>query len=144
MSNFKIISVFKNLCSGTFIPYDPVTDRDAPARYGVLAGRNLDGSPIYVGQGDNSQFDEMKPCSARISNDPWEPGLFMTTSNGEFFSDKNAFFLANHSTITWIKVTAWTSFPHPNAIKWMAGKYPMMFGRKVYPDFTAVGRVNFI
>lgn len=129
--------------SGTFIPYDPVTDRDAPVRYGILAGTYSDGSPIYVGRGDNTAFLGMNLTSARVSIDPNRPGLYMTTSSGEVFRDTNATFLANHSSIMWIKVNASTSFTHPYAIKWMSGRFPMLFGRVNVSGYTAVGRVTY-
>ena len=84
----------------------------------------------------------MSLTSARVSIDPMKPGLYMTTSSGEIFSNQNATFLANHTSIMWIKVTASTAFAHPYALKWMSGNFAMLFGRVTIAGFTVVGRVR--
>lgn len=112
------------------------------ATYGVSAGTYKDGSPAYLGRGDNSAYSGMTPCAARISTSPTKNGAVMTNNVNETFDATNAYFLVNHADLMWSSVNASTAFLNPNSMKWMSGSYPMLIGRVNISGYTVVGRVR--
>lgn len=117
-------------------------DSNLIALKGVSAGNYSDGFPAYIGRGDNSAYLGMSNCTARISVNPAKSGAFMTNAAGEIFDASSAYFLINHADLLWTNVTASTAFFHPNSMKWMAGKFPMLIGRFNVSGYTVVGRVR--
>jgi hypothetical protein len=94
---------------GTFVTYDPINDKNAPARNGFVAGTYVDASKVYVGLGDNTVcFGEtMAPCRLNI-NDP--AGCYIAGCAVQKFENKKVKYLLNHPNLKWVPVTSATVF----------------------------------
>lgn len=135
----------KHFLKGSFLPYNPSSYLDDPKIDGFIAGTYIDGSRVYVGRGDNSANGGEKPCTARISDDPLKPGAFMEATNQENFDGLTSEYLYNHRDLVWIKLNYSTIlYRNPYAISFVSGSKAMMIARKVFSNYTQIGKVRFL
>ena len=124
------------------MPYLPATDINGPAEVGVLVGTYFDGSPNYLGRGDNTLNLNQKPCPARISVNSLKPGAFMQNLNTEVYDNQNAEYLHDHPNMMWFKETGNTAMSNSKAIKFISSTSQMMMARKNFTSFTLVAKVR--
>lgn len=130
----------KNL--GTFEPFDTDNALFGPSSNGVFSGTYTDGTPMYVGYGDNSAA----PCSGenkspgRISVNPASPGGYFTCPTIRYRKTGNLY-LRDHPNLLWVTTISKGMANISTALKVFNSGTNFFFGRVFTNNKTYVGKI---
>ncbi|KAG5668982.1 hypothetical protein PVAND_016885 [Polypedilum vanderplanki] len=124
---------------GTFLPYDPTKDIDAPKRNGFRAGKYWNGMQTFVGAGwtKNAYY-----TPGRLMVDPPFAGVWMETGTEEVDST-TADYLLDHKDLTWVNFTWRSGVKFPDNTVYVNNPfYSYGIGRFVSASgFSFVGKI---
>jgi hypothetical protein len=118
---------------GTFIPYDPMTNPDAPVGKAFSAGTYLDNTPAYVGAAylTNCGNQSYIPGRATTSVNLQGPGVYVVC-NDERRETYNISYLQDNDNLKWVPANQFNASTIPNAIKFKGDN----------SDEFLIGRIN--
>jgi hypothetical protein len=118
---------------GTFIPYDPLTNPDAPVGKAFSAGTYLDNTPAYVGAAylTNCGNQSYIPGRATTSRNLQGPGVYVVC-NEERRETYNVSYLQDNDNLKWVPANQFNASTIPNAIKF----------KEANSDEFLIGRIN--
>lgn len=127
---------------GSYRVFDPSGDLTELSTYGTLGGTFSDGLPWYAGYGDNNGCIGQNICPVLLTNNPANPGGFITCGGGHY-KVGNLFYVIDHPNLVWVETnnTDMTS-NLPNALKITGNKYVFLFGRVVEGNVSYPAKVH--
>lgn len=134
---------------GIFKKYDPINDRSAPEREGVLGGIGYrDKVYQYVGYGNNDfgwACAGQNPCPGYITVNNPNAGVYMSCHTGLKFDNLDGYYLLDHPNLEWVATNSSEMLNVPNAIILNGTNgllWPFMFGRTIYQGEYTLGKAH--
>lgn len=140
----KLNKKMKNFL-GSFAPYEPVFELNAPEQYGFAGGVFYeDNSTEYVGYGNfpGSPCSGQSPAPGFILTKPSKPGIYMSCFPGNQYSDQTAIYLYNHPLLRWVPTNNVAMMTDPASLKISGNVWAFLFGRVLYNGFYHVGKID--
>ena len=132
---------------GTVVDFNPSLNAyNDPATNGLVAGKYIDGSTIYAGQGDFTACWWQNPAPARIMSGGSSPGAYSSCYGalpaGENYDTKSPKYFLNHPDLKWVPTTAENALNIAGAVV-IGG---MRLGRKFMPSengtYIQIGKIS--
>lgn len=116
-----------------------------PDIYGFRGGTEYDGSPTYVGYGNNDDCTpKQNPCPGYILLNTEFPSVRMTCSsfNGMTFDSKDSHYLLNHPNLKWVNTNISDLMNIDDALTIESQYWKFMFGRILFRGEYRLGKVQ--
>ena len=130
---------------GSFAPYDPVFERNAPELYGFAGGVFYeDNSTEYVGYGnyEGTSCSNQSPAPGFILTKPSKAGLYLSCSPTNQFSKCSGIYLYKHPQLRWVATNSVAMMTDPATLKRNGSFTVHLYGRILYNGFYHVGKVD--
>lgn len=81
------------------------------------------------------------PSPGVISLNPTAPGAYISCFNGEIYDKTDAYYLLDHSQLTWVPANFSSIFKISNTVRINGGNWPFLFGRALINGRYSLGKV---
>lgn len=96
----------------------------------------------FVGYGNAAPCGNQNPASGNIRTVN-NPGCYITCGGGEHFDNKTAYYLLNHSQLTWVPTDTTKMRTLPGVLQVSGSGWIFAFGRVLYRGYYQIGKLHF-